>query len=212
MSTPNPAPAAGDSPTPRLTEFFCKLYEEHRLAHLDDFEHYRDAFGQTAELARQLARELETAMKNHGATPAEVAALRAELAAAREENERLQARDLALSVENGGLNEQLAAAVAERDKEKTVASEALRLLLLPNSKAQADLQSALARVERLKGALVKAKIPHQVVEGDCWFSCPASGDCCNDNAGTECNCGADAHNNAIEQALADDAQGAQKSE
>ena len=29
---------------------------------------------------------------------------------------------------------------------------------------------------------------------DCWYSCPKSGKCCNDNEGPECNCGADAEN------------------
>ncbi len=26
---------------------------------------------------------------------------------------------------------------------------------------------------------------------DCWYSCPKSGQCCNDTAGDECNCGYD---------------------
>lgn len=26
---------------------------------------------------------------------------------------------------------------------------------------------------------------------DCWYSCPASGECCDENADTECNCGAE---------------------
>lgn len=39
---------------------------------------------------------------------------------------------------------------------------------------------------------------HLVVEGDCWFTCAAAtedrdgGECCNDNAGDDCDCGRDA--------------------
>lgn len=35
---------------------------------------------------------------------------------------------------------------------------------------------------------------------DCWYSCPKSGDCCNDNQKhDECNCGADRHNALVEE-------------
>lgn len=37
---------------------------------------------------------------------------------------------------------------------------------------------------------------------DCWYSCPKSGDCCNEAEGDECNCGADAHNALIDALLA----------
>jgi hypothetical protein len=49
------------------------------------------------------------------------------------------------------------------------------------------------------------KLPHLIVEGDCWFSCPAARyedgrrACCNDNAGDRCNCGADEHNARVEE-------------
>jgi len=39
---------------------------------------------------------------------------------------------------------------------------------------------------------------HRVVEGDCWYSCPASGECCRDNGSTGCDCGADRHNAIID--------------
>lgn len=42
------------------------------------------------------------------------------------------------------------------------------------------------------------RIPHAVVE-DCWYSCPASGECCADTKGTACDCGADACNAHIER-------------
>jgi hypothetical protein len=48
------------------------------------------------------------------------------------------------------------------------------------------------------------RLPHLVIEDDCWFSCPASGQCCNDDAvaaGT-CNCGAEAHNAKLDAILA----------
>lgn len=37
---------------------------------------------------------------------------------------------------------------------------------------------------------------------DCWYSCPKSGDCCNEFAGDECTCGADYFNAKIDAMLA----------
>lgn len=45
---------------------------------------------------------------------------------------------------------------------------------------------------------------HLVVDGDCWFSCPKSGECCNEVLKDVCTCGADAHNARIDAALAAD--------
>lgn len=60
-----------------------------------------------------------------------------------------------------------------------------------------------AKIELLRAALVAAKVPHLVVDGDCWFSCPKSGECCDDTAPEDkCNCGADEHNARIDAALA----------
>ena len=56
-------------------------------------------------------------------------------------------------------------------------------------------------IDRLRNALMAAKIPHQVVDDDCWFSCPLSGECCNDKAPQVCTCGADDHNAKIDAAL-----------
>ncbi len=53
---------------------------------------------------------------------------------------------------------------------------------------------------RLREALEKAKIRHNVCE-DGWYSCPKSGECFNDYAGKECNCGADQHNEDINKTL-----------
>jgi hypothetical protein len=37
---------------------------------------------------------------------------------------------------------------------------------------------------------------------DCWYSCPKSGQCCNDTSPHDyCNCGADRHNAIIDEIL-----------
>jgi predicted RNase H-like nuclease (RuvC/YqgF family) len=56
-------------------------------------------------------------------------------------------------------------------------------------------------IEQLKKALESAKQKHYVNDDDNWYSCPASGLCSNDSAGTDCNCGADYVNSIIEAAL-----------
>lgn len=56
-------------------------------------------------------------------------------------------------------------------------------------------------IEQLKKALESAKQQHYVNDDDNWYSCPASGLCSNDSAGTDCNCGADYVNSIIEAAL-----------
>ena len=58
------------------------------------------------------------------------------------------------------------------------------------------------RIDLLRAALEAAKIPHYVCD-DCFYSCPKSGQCCNNDADpTTCYCGADAHNAKIDEALA----------
>ena len=67
-----------------------------------------------------------------------------------------------------------------------------------------EIQKHFVPVEVAQGmveALQKAKREHLVVDGDCWFSCPASGQCCRDDGGTKCNCGADKINAEIDSAL-----------
>lgn len=54
--------------------------------------------------------------------------------------------------------------------------------------------------DKLKGALLAAKIPHYTCE-DCWYSCPLSEEGCCDKRETECTCGAEKHNAAIDAAL-----------
>lgn len=44
--------------------------------------------------------------------------------------------------------------------------------------------------------------PHLVIEEDCWYSCPKSGECCDPDADkTKCNCGADAANDKLDEIL-----------
>jgi YHS domain-containing protein len=56
-------------------------------------------------------------------------------------------------------------------------------------------------IEQMRDALKALKQQHYVNDDDNWYSCPASGLCSNDNAGTDCNCGADYVNSIIEAAL-----------
>ena len=60
----------------------------------------------------------------------------------------------------------------------------------------------MSEIDELVAKLKGLKISHVVVEGDCWYSCPKSGHCCNDPAGNECNCGADKHNARIDGLIA----------
>lgn len=58
------------------------------------------------------------------------------------------------------------------------------------------------RVAQLEAALAAAKREHLVLEEDCWYSCPKSGQSCNDDAdSSSCTCGADYHNAAIDRTL-----------
>lgn len=53
----------------------------------------------------------------------------------------------------------------------------------------------------LKDILISLRRKHDYCE-DCWYSCPkAEGGCCDDRAGTECNCGADKANSIIDAAI-----------
>ena len=57
----------------------------------------------------------------------------------------------------------------------------------------------IARLRELAGQLlVLAKREHFDCDEDCWYSCPKSGECCDDRQGPECNCGADAHNAKVD--------------
>ena len=64
---------------------------------------------------------------------------------------------------------------------------------------QHDAQRDLLR--RAREALTKLRRSHMTCE-DCWYSCPKSGECCNDGAGDKCDCGADEDNAIIDGLLA----------
>lgn len=53
----------------------------------------------------------------------------------------------------------------------------------------------------LRDELEKLRLPHLVVDGDCWFSCPKSGECCNEESKDVCTCGADEHNAMLDRIL-----------
>lgn len=57
-------------------------------------------------------------------------------------------------------------------------------------------------IYRLREALHAAKIPHYVCD-DCFYSCPKTGESCNELPNDVCDCGADAHNAKIDEALSE---------
>ena len=69
------------------------------------------------------------------------------------------------------------------------------------TKESGSLQSA---VDALVSELHRlATREHRLNDEDCWYSCPVTGECCNDGAGDECNCGAVEHNKKIEAVYAE---------
>lgn len=62
--------------------------------------------------------------------------------------------------------------------------------------------------DKLIALLESLRRNHLIVEGDCWYSCPKAigwdgeSACCNDQEGSECNCGADEHNARLDEAIA----------
>jgi len=59
--------------------------------------------------------------------------------------------------------------------------------------------AAEAERDRYRAALEQVRRSHTVCD-DCWYSCPASGECCRSGA-RGCDCGADAANAVIDAAL-----------
>lgn len=65
-----------------------------------------------------------------------------------------------------------------------------------------EVERLQQRVKGLQETLKASTRPHLVVDEDCWFSCPQSGECCRDDQDkNKCDCGADEHNARIEAAL-----------
>lgn len=63
-----------------------------------------------------------------------------------------------------------------------------------------ELQSSRRDAELMRNALLKAKRLHHIC-ADPWYSCPKSEEGCADERKTDCNCGADQHNAAIDAAI-----------
>ncbi len=57
--------------------------------------------------------------------------------------------------------------------------------------------------DRLLELLESLRRDHLIVDEDCWYSCPKSGSCCNEEAGSECDCGADAENAVLDEVIAE---------
>jgi len=67
---------------------------------------------------------------------------------------------------------------------------------------QADRDRLAATIKEMVESLELMSLQHHECE-DSWYSCPKSpGGCSNDEAGDNCDCGADAHNARIDAILA----------
>jgi hypothetical protein len=66
----------------------------------------------------------------------------------------------------------------------------------------ASCAEAADEIDTLRALLLESKRTHYVCDGDCWYSCPKSGQCCNEEPKDKCDCGADAWNAKVDAALA----------
>jgi hypothetical protein len=64
----------------------------------------------------------------------------------------------------------------------------------------AEYYAMISVTQNLRDTLQSLRRSHYICD-DCWYSCPKSGECCNDAADGKCNCGADEHNAKIDAAL-----------
>lgn len=55
--------------------------------------------------------------------------------------------------------------------------------------------------ENVLAELEKLRLEHYECQGDCWFSCPLSGECCDENTNRVCNCGASKHNELLDRII-----------
>lgn len=61
----------------------------------------------------------------------------------------------------------------------------------------------MAETNRIIEKLETLRRSHDECE-DCWYSCPKSGECCNDALDEDwCNCGADVHNAKLDEVIAE---------
>ncbi len=94
----------------------------------------------------------------------------------------------------------LAALRAERDRLQARLDATMKGL----NDAYTREPTIIADRDRFKAALEAVRPSHLVVEEDCWFSCPESGQSCNDDTpnGSGCTCSAERVNAIIDSALA----------
>jgi hypothetical protein len=97
--------------------------------------------------------------------------------------------------------EGVTARIAARVRNPVTKPLGISLRVLPPHVANAlAAEIVQAEIRPLVEALESLRRQHLVVD-DCWYSCPKSGECCNDMWVDRCLCGADAHNARIEAAL-----------
>lgn len=71
----------------------------------------------------------------------------------------------------------------------------------PYDAMKGEVKSLRAKLTDAARTLQALRRAHYVLEEDCYYSCPASGRCCRDDAGDKCTCGADEVNAKIDAAL-----------
>ena len=70
-----------------------------------------------------------------------------------------------------------------------------------NAHVEQAIDGSWVRFEDVRAFLLESKRKHYVCE-DCWYSCPKSGECCNEfRKQDECDCGADEWNAKVDAAL-----------
>lgn len=72
----------------------------------------------------------------------------------------------------------------------------------PDMSGSKVIVGAIDELLELRALLLASKRSHYECE-DCWYSCPKSGECCNDSRrNSECDCGAAEWNAKVDAALA----------
>jgi len=79
--------------------------------------------------------------------------------------------------------------------------DALALSEQGNAALGSELDAVREKLATLAANVEKLRRHHLDIGEDCWFNCPKSGECCNDGAGDECDCGADEHNKLVDEII-----------
>ncbi len=58
-----------------------------------------------------------------------------------------------------------------------------------------------SEMDNILKELEKLRREHYTNDEDCWYSCPASGKNCNEQREPECDCGADKHNQILDNII-----------